>query len=543
MAIEVEAPDGTIVEFPDGTSDETIAAAMRAAYPPAIAPARATVRAPRSNWGAVILDALAPYGVAAGGGAAAGLPAGGVGAIPGAVGGTLALGATDILSSLYNLAAPYLGTPTIPTGSEAIRQGTRSIGLTQAPSTPAQRIAHQTISFGAGAGTQAPAALLQAGRMAPGLARGIVQTLGESPLLQTAGATGAGLASSTSAEMGASPAAQYLFGLGGGLLGGRAVANVPGARPRAVTTADVRAQGTRAYERAKQAGVSFTPSSVSNFATDLRGRLDDFADLAYDPGLHPRVGAAVRYLDELTQAQTPIGFSDLERARRLAQGARRSADADERRLGNVLVEQIDDFIANVPSSAVTGNRDEAVSALTQARQAWRRQSQASNIEEIIDAASRSTQTPYAYIRNRFNTILNNPNTRRRYDAQTQQAMRNFVSGRNFTRALDTLGRIAPGTDLRGLIATGTGIVSAQENPLLAAAALGTGAAARVAAGRRAEAQAQEIVRRTLGAPPRPGTARPATIGAATQLARQPTLPSQQVNPLLAAAGIPQPRRR
>lgn len=536
---EITAPDGKVyeIEGPAGASDEQIIQAVIAQYPEA-------ARTPESNWGAVLSDALAPYAIAAGGGAAVGAPFAGIGAVPGALVGTLSLGATDVLSSLYNLAAPYLGTSVIPTGSEAIRGATRGVGLTQAPSTPAQRIAHQTISFGAGAGTQAPAALLQAGRMAPGLTRGIVQTLGESPLLQAAGATGAGLASSAAAEMGAtSPAEQFLFGLGGGLLGGRAAANVPGARPRAVTTADVRAQGARAYERAKQAGVSFTPSSVSNFATDLRGRLDDFTDLAYDPGLHPRVNAAVRYLDELTQAQTPIGFSDLERARRLAQGARRSADADERRLGNVLVEQIDDFIANVPSSAVTGNRDEAVSALTQARQAWRRQSQAANIEEIIDAASRSPQTPYAYIRNRFNTILNNPNTRRRYDTQTQRAMRDFVSGRNLTRAMDAIGRIAPGTDLRGLIATGAGLVSAQENPLLAGAVLGTGAAARVASGRAAESQAQEIVRQALGAPPRPGTARPATIGAATQLARQPTLPSQQVNPLLAAAGIPQPRRR
>lgn len=36
MAIEIEAPDGSVVEFPEGTPDETISAAMRKAYPPAL---------------------------------------------------------------------------------------------------------------------------------------------------------------------------------------------------------------------------------------------------------------------------------------------------------------------------------------------------------------------------------------------------------------------------------------------------------------------------------------------------------------------------
>lgn len=50
MPIEVEGPDGTVIEFPDGTPQATIAGVMRKRYPPKATPARLAPGSPEAMW-------------------------------------------------------------------------------------------------------------------------------------------------------------------------------------------------------------------------------------------------------------------------------------------------------------------------------------------------------------------------------------------------------------------------------------------------------------------------------------------------------------
>lgn len=541
MPIRVTAPDGSVVNFPDGTSPETIDSVMRQQFPPqaAATPQEAAPPKDDASWLGVIADALYPYGVVATAGAAAGAPLGGVGAVPGAAGGVVTLGATDLLTTLYNLGATPFGAERIPTGSEMIRRGTRELGLSEAPTTSAQRVVHQTLESAAGAGGGAAALSQQAARMAPGAGRDLLRFLGQQPGVQTGAGAGAGLASSVGAELGATPAQQFLLGLGGGAVGGRMAAprqNVP-----TLTRDQVRDEATMAYQAADDARVSYTPSSVKNFADRMQRRLLDAEDLVYVPELHPNMRAVVNRLRGLTSSRQPVTFGELEQFRRIANAARNaSTSADERRLANEVIDSLDDFVANPPSNAVfTGQGQEAAEAVSAARNAWRRSAQSAEIEHLINRALRAEADPAPALRSQFRTVLNNPNRLRRFDPEIQTAMRDFVEGRRVSRALETLGELTPRTGVRGILAAGMYLGGTQLAPEVAIPLAGSALSARVAANRAATRGAREIEQQALRGAPRPPrvqTIVPSTVATGMSLLTGRTTPEEwtmaRPNPLL-----------
>jgi hypothetical protein len=103
----------------------------------------------------VTTNALLPYATAAGLGAAAGAPFAGVGAIPGAAGGVLALGVGDLGTSIYNLGGSLFDAERIPLPSETISKGYRSVGIGRKPETPGEQVYSDVLQAAVGAGSQA----------------------------------------------------------------------------------------------------------------------------------------------------------------------------------------------------------------------------------------------------------------------------------------------------------------------------------------------------------------------------------------------------
>ena len=119
------------------------------------------VKAPRKGMdkatqvAGVTTNALLPYATAAGLGAAAGAPFAGVGAIPGAAGGVLALGVGDLGTSIYNLGGSLFDAERIPLPSETISKGYRSVGIGRKPETPGEQVYSDVLQAAVGAGSQA----------------------------------------------------------------------------------------------------------------------------------------------------------------------------------------------------------------------------------------------------------------------------------------------------------------------------------------------------------------------------------------------------
>lgn len=215
------------------------------------------------QWLGSINDALAPYAVAGGVGAAAGAPVAGVGAVPGAAAGIGSLLLSDIGSAGYNAFAPLWNGQPITPPSELIRQGTRGVGLSRAPATPEQRVVHSGLSGAAAGGLGGLAAGAGASALTAGnnYMRQMLTTMGQKPAVQAVAGAAAGAAPQAAAEAGVdNPAALGVISLAAGMATGvgadKAVRSAAGGA-KIPSVEALREAAEQSYADATRAGVEF----------------------------------------------------------------------------------------------------------------------------------------------------------------------------------------------------------------------------------------------------------------------------------------------
>ena len=512
--IQVEGPDGVILEFPAGTSREVMLEAMARRYPKSEeTPPPEPDTSLAQNVG-VLTSAISPYATAAGLGAAAGAPFAGVGAIPGAAGGVLSLGLADLGTGVYNVAAPMFGGQRVPLPSETIRSGLQNVGVGRAPQTPEQEVLMRTIEGGAAGLGGASALGGLAARQTPGLTRNIMQQLAQQRGAQTAAGAGAGALPTAAQQYGGVEDPLALTGLSfaGGMATGAPF--MPRGGAHIVPTERLRQQAQAAYQRAEQAGVQFDPSSIAGLGSNIRQSFTTHPSVELDPVVHPRISRALQRIDEVAaEAQTsgtPISFSQLEMLRRVGRTAANSTDRDERRLGYQLIRQIDDFVQAPPQNAIiAGAGDEAASAIREARTAWRKMSQGDAVENIITRATNSAGgLNAASIRQQARNIANNENRMRAFDPAIQKQIRDLAQGKGGLAAAQHFGNLAPTINIRNLpaqaLASGTGYGLYAGDPLVAGLGAVTAAGAlgsRAAANRMAQSRVRHMLGDVRGREP------------------------------------------
>jgi hypothetical protein len=458
-------------------------------------------------------SAILPYATMAGLGAAAGAPFAGIGAVPGAAGGILSLGISDLGTNIYNAGASLLGGKPAQLPSETIRRLYENVGVGRRPQTPGQEVLFSAAEGAAGGLSGATAFNRLAQRTAPGVTRNIMQELGRAPGVQTAAGAGAATAPTIGREYAGieNPLAQFGLSVAGGMAGGRMATP----RPRTVTSGQLATRAQEAYGRAEQAGVRFNPASISNLGNSIRRSFTTHPKVQFDPSLHPRINTVLQRIEEASvaaqQSGTPISFSQVELLRRIARTAANSLDRDERRLGADVIRQIDNFVqAPPPKAIVSGQGPDAARAVTEARAAWRRMSQADALDTIVERASNSAQGLNASsLRAQARAIANNPNRMRGFDPDIQTEIRSLARGNRGLSTLQTIGQFAPSFNLRNLpgsaVTAGAGGALYSGSPTAAAVGVGlgaTGMAAKTAANRMATGRVASMADRARGTPKR-----------------------------------------
>jgi hypothetical protein len=455
----------------------------------------------------VVTNALSPYATAAGLGAVAGAPFAGVGALPGAAGGVLTLGLGDLGTTLYNAATPLFGGSRASLPSETIRRQYQKAGIGLEPVTTGERLLSAGVEGAAGALGGSGAANQFASLVRNPTTRKVLTTLAEQPRAQAAAGAGSAMAGQGAAELGLGPTAQLAASLAGGVAGGRMGAT----RPKVVTPQAITAKAQAAYKTAEDAGAAFTPSSVATLGAETRQALSSDPNVQFNLTLHPRIGVALKELDDLAaNANGPISFSRLEMARRVANEARKSVDPSERRLGHLVIEKIDDFVQNPPAGGVVGGgQPEAAAAIKEARAAWRQKSQSDVLDTAVAKASNAegglTSTN---LRTQIRQIVNNPNRLRQFDPKTQKALKNFVGNVNMVSSLQTLGKVAPSFNsnfnLKNLMyaAGGAGAYTAGNTtaPIVAGLTALAGAGAKSGANSLAKSRITSMANKLRGTP-------------------------------------------
>jgi hypothetical protein len=273
---------------------------------------------------------------------------------------------------------------------------------------------------------------------------------------------------------------------------------LPAATPsRVPDLAQLRQRANAAYDAADNAGVIVAPHAMNRLNQAVQG---DLANFGYDPALQPRIAAVLTRLDDA--AQNNVTLRGIDIIRRVANNARTSQDASERAAGNIVINNIDDFVGNLhPNDIIAGNQRQGIDALNNARQIWTRVAKNETLMNAVEAARlRAGSTGSG------GNIENatRQNLRKFIDPASSQQMRNLTQdernaiseivlgtpGQNFMRLA---GKLSPSGN--GLMA-GLGIVGTMANPHIGLASLG-GMASKAIADRsvmNAVAALDELVR-------------------------------------------------
>jgi hypothetical protein len=415
---------------------------------------------PGARWAGIASRALAPYATAAGAGAVAGSPIGGIGAIPGAAAGMGALALTDLGTSIYNLAATPFGFQAVPTGSEAIRNLYGKAGVGVAPETPGEKMFAAGLEGGAGALGGAGAARTLANTLAAGRAQRAANFMAAAPGTQAVAGAGGAIAPTALQEYGGveNPLALGAASLGGAMLAGKvgpALAErgvkLGEAARRIVTGANVgrqqlAQQADQLFDAARASGVAYTPQSFDNFAQEA-GRVANQID--------PRTQLSQPVRDALAEIENFRGTpNDIRALHDLRQSLSQQANAPglAPRAGSVIRQmrdQLDDYLttpANMSAPNLGGEQ------LMEGIGTYSRLMKSDRILEIAEkAAQNQTGTFASSVRTQFKQLAQNPKQLARFTPDEQETIRAIAKGASENAVLQFMSQMAPSISLSGAV--------------------------------------------------------------------------------------------
>lgn len=508
----VTLPDGssyTVDGLPDDATEDDALAAVLAQHPEA-----AEADNSLQQWLGVATRALLPYGVAAAAGGAAGAPFAGIGAAPGAAMGVLGLGAADIGTGLYNLAATPFGAPRANLPSETIRQAYEAAGGpgTRIPETPQQRVFSSALEAAVPAGGTAKALNVLTQGMTPSVTRNVLTELGRGARAQTVGGAASGGATQAAVEGGETdPMKLFLVsllgGVGGTLVGGRT--------PRPLFTGeDIRNQARQFYRQAERQGVFIRPSAADQLANDLEATLQ-------------RQGAAItsrdrqpilRIIRDLrNRPHADLSFEELEKIRSDLGLVGRSPEtgkvtavgAQANRLAGVVQDRLDEFFDTLDASQVSaGNPQQAVEFVRRARQQYRNARKGEVLEQVLTKIETGAGKKPAIteLQERLTPIVSDRRLMQKFTPAEQEALRSLQSGSLTENSMKAFGELAPELNVTKILGYAIPTTAAAStNPTYLAGIAGVGGAAlasRAMANRMAMRRASDVAENVLvGRPP------------------------------------------
>lgn len=436
--IEVEAPDGSIIEFPDGTDDQTIDRVMRENFAPASQP---PPQQPERGFGQRLYDNII------------GDPTDGVQSTGEALGTWLNRGGESMTLGLVGDEVSAAATGMLP-GRSYVNELSRYRQNERDMST-AGRLSADLVGAlvpGAGmagavgrAGSWGTRALT--GAAAGGLggaSYGFMEGEGE---VGQRSSNAIGQAAIGALLGGAIPAAGSGIGT---LLRGRAARRMTKEAARgAPTTEELRALGNRLYQQVDDAGVQIKPESFDR----ARGEILDYLrnNTGYDelpgPGsLTPNSGRVMEIMDQASarMAQDPtaaLPFRSLDQMRRQAGAAAGNvANRTDQAAGSGVIGQLDDFVQRLgPDDVVAGDPAALQSAIGQAREVWSRMSKSQMVDDAMERSENYLSGSASGVRNQFKNILQNPKLSSRLTPAERAAMRQVTHGSTLDQIINLAG--------------------------------------------------------------------------------------------------------
>lgn len=201
------------------------------------------------------------------------------------------------------------------------------------------------------------------------------------------------------------------------------------------------------YKQADQMGVVLAPQSFQGMTHDLARSLHS---AGANHVLHPRATAAFKEIVSTMDSGKPVSLGQMERLRRIANGALSSMEKDERRIAHMIVDKIDDYMAGLGQiDVVSGNPVGASKVLRDARQLWTQKSKGETIARIFEKAKNAVGANYTAagmqtaLRQKFRALADNEKAFRRFSKAEQEAILKVVRGGKVENLMRFFGKFAP----------------------------------------------------------------------------------------------------
>ena len=377
----------------------------------------------------VARGAAVPLTGAAAGGALAG-PAG-------AVAGSLALPAAELITKGLNAVLP--DKYDIPSPTAQVEKGLTRLGFPQ-PETQTERALQVGGGALGGVGGQVGALGQLAQTAASPVARGVAQTLSQQPARQVAAALPVGATSQYVAEETGSPTLGMATGIAAGIpfaMGAKGTLQAP-------TVQELKGQAGQQYKFAEDVGALFKQKPYNQFASNLEKTL---TKEGLDKTLQPRVFAALERIKDTKGGN--VSLENMEILRRISQAAGSSADASERRLASILVDNLDDFVETAQPGQLAKGSSEAVRALTDARDLWKRAKKTEIIDDLVSSADLRAEANFSQsgmenaLRRKLVNLADNSKALRAFTKEEQNAIKVAAKGGPTQNLLRFVGKLAP----------------------------------------------------------------------------------------------------
>lgn len=269
----------------------------------------------------------------------------------------------------------------------------------------------------------------------------------------------------------AGPVASGLYRAGRGAVTGRVTPkNVQGGGGSAPSTDAIREMKAQAYQDADALGVAYTPDAYAGMVAKIENVLES---AGADSQLNSSVSAMLRNMQKRVGDQ-PITMQTIDKIRQqvrenVISPAHRAARDGDIRLGNIIIDEIDDFVSS-GIGAVSGNGQRGGEAIERARalnSVWRKSQALQDAAENAQLRAASTGSGGNFenaLRQEIRKIYQNPKKVAGFSKAEREAMRKVIEGDFVQNRLRDFGKLSPhGSGLMAALGVGTTVA----NPIIA----------------------------------------------------------------------------
>lgn len=361
-----------------------------------------------------------------------------------------------------------------------------------APETRLERAVQSGASAMAGTGAQAAAA------KGVELLKPLTQDVGRQIATAAAAGTTAQPVAEKVMEETESPLLSTVAALATGAVAGTAAAKAlkEGRPVPSASIEEIKKRAQEQYKTMENQGVFIKPQSTYSMISEAT---DSLKKANFNPQMdaHKPVQQVLDQMQRMVEDKR-VSFSKLEQMRSAASDLRTYKDAATRKYGNMLVAEVDKFIASLNNKdliASQGSLDKAVSSVQAARKDWRNLSRASILEDALDTAEAKALDPKAsegeLLRRQLINLAANKEKMRFFTEREQNAIKSVAKGRSADPLLSLVARFNP--ERSQITMAGTAL-SAGVNPVGTAAVAGAGYGADKLLGALRQADTRQLIR-------------------------------------------------